>query len=137
MLKAYNYFHECETHDYEYKDFFQKGKKMKIEFCYEEDSEFKMIISGTEFLKADDNKVEFNSLAFATDCFFSKYGGRNFYIDGEDYTTIKEHVKKGSFVIITVESGSGNRLFPTVYVRNEGRDTRIDIYDTYFLRPRR
>ena len=106
---------------------------MKVEFLTDEElgDGRQIIISASEFLKADKDDEEFKSLAFATECLFSWYGGDT-YLYGREYEAIKKMLNKNGFVIITAKKNPRSPqtlpdIYPEVYVLNDGRLKHVDI----------
>ena len=92
---------------------------MKVEFTYDDNNGYQIVILYNEFIKADKDDDEFNSFAYATDCFFTKNGNKGLFIDRADYNEIKKDLKKGEAVIITVLStGNFNEYTAKVFVTN-------------------
>ena len=86
-----------------------------------------LFITEKEFKKAAKNEDEFNSFAFATECFFAYYGLDTF-INAREYETIRQELTAGGAVIITVvEEKYPRNCFPEVYVSNHNRLKSVEI----------
>ena len=73
---------------------------MMVEFI-EQDSGNQLIVSASEFLKADKNREEYASLAMATDAYSALFGIK-YVIYREDYDAIKSWLEKTDTVIFQV-----------------------------------
>ena len=102
---------------------------MKVEFFDNEvygDGSY-VFISANEFNKADKNREEYASFAFATHAFFTMQG-LDCFLDIFQYRQIKKYVKKGGAVIISTQEGSRSRnVLPCVYVSNNNLLKYVDI----------
>ena len=86
-----------------------------------------VFISANEFNKADKNREEYASFAFATHAFFTMQG-LDCFLDIFQYRQIKKYVKKGGAVIISTQEGSRSRnVLPCVYVSNNNLLKYVDI----------
>ena len=88
-----------------------------------------VFITANEFNKADKNREEYASFAFATHAFFTMQG-LDCILDIFQYRQIKKHLEKGGAVIITTKEGTRSRdVLPCVYVSNNNRLKYVDIDD--------
>lgn len=102
---------------------------MKVEFLVNTElgNGTQIIIDAAEFNKAEKNEDEFNSFAFATEAYFSRFGIDTFIREYE-YKYIKRILSKNGSVIISVEQqGYSRRYEPCVYVSNNNRIKYIDL----------
>ena len=102
---------------------------MNVEFLINEalGNGTQLFIPANEFLKAYNDRNEFDSFRLATECYFSRFG-LNAYFGIKEYNTIKPHVDKNGAVIITViEERYPIRIIAEVYVSNNNKLKKIDI----------
>ena len=87
-----------------------------------------IFIEASEFMKAKKDDGEFDSFAFATNALFSFYG-RDDFIHRDEYEKILQTLDKNGAVIITViEEKYPRRVFPEVYVSNNNRLKRVELF---------
>ena len=101
---------------------------MKVEFYVNEilNDGRQIFIEESEFKKAKNKKEEFNSFAFATNCFFSFYGIDD-YISKDEYEVILKELQKDGKVIITMKEERYRNYNLEVYVSNHDRLKKIDL----------
>lgn len=104
---------------------------MKVEFLIgtEINDGRQIFIQESEFKKAKNNKEEFESFAFATNCLFAFYGYPEDFIDKNEYDIIFDKLEKGGAVIITiVEEKYPRRLYLEIFVSNNNKIKKIDLF---------
>ena len=103
---------------------------MKVEFLIntEINDGRQIFIEASEFIKAQKDDEEFDSFAFATHAFFLFYGSDDF-IGRDEYEKILRVLDKNGAVIITVvEEKYSRRILPEVYVSNNNRLRKVDLF---------
>lgn len=103
---------------------------MKVEFIVNTDINdgSQIFIQESEFIKAKNNKEEYNSFAFATNCLFAFYGCPNDFIDPNEYEKILSALEKGGAVIITiVEERYPRNIYPVVFVSNNNKLKKVEL----------
>ena len=97
---------------------------MMVEFI-EQDSGNQLIVSASEFLKADKNREEYASLAMATDAYSALFGIK-YVIYREDYDAIKSWLEKTDTVIFQVcEAHYGHTKWCEAYVLHGARLRKV------------
>lgn len=97
---------------------------MMVEFI-EQDSGNQLIVSASEFLKADKNREEYASLAMATDAYSALFGIK-YVIYREDYDAIKSWLEKTDTVIFQVcEARYGHTKWCEAYVLHGARLRKV------------
>lgn len=76
---------------------------MKVEFLVDELNGTELVVSASEFLKAKDDDLEFQSLEYATEAFCNLFciSGS---ISREEYNLVVKYLKRGSAVIFLVKN---------------------------------
>ena len=103
---------------------------MKVEFLrnkYINDGQ-QIFIQESEFKKAKNNKEEYESFAFATNCLFAYYDCHDDFIRENEYEKILSKLDKGGAVIITiVEERYPKRIYPEVFVSNNNNLEKVEL----------
>ena len=97
---------------------------MMVEFI-EQDSGNQLIVSASEFLKADKNSEEYASLAMATDAYSALFG-IEYIIPRNEYDAVKSWLGKTGTVIFQVcDARYGNGRWCEVYVLQGARLRKV------------
>lgn len=105
---------------------------MKVEYSFYAENP-SLVIKGSDFLKALDDKEEFLLLEVAIDGFASHYDVTSHFDDAVNEVIKQWLTKTGEVIYTTKERWVGNRLsniWCEVYVRNGSRITEIVVSDT-------
>lgn len=105
---------------------------MKVEFIYDYELSIggALFIDGGEFLKADKDDDEMDSMYFAIDAFTRLSGIREKSIfQLEDYEYLKKYVTKTSAVILSIDKYKGRKILE-IYISEKNKMRRaISIVD--------
>lgn len=104
---------------------------MKVEFLIETEINDgrQIFIQEAEFKKAKNNDEEFGSFAFATNCLFALYGCPDEFISKDEYGIILDKLEKtGAVIISIVKEKYPRRVYPKVFVSNNNRLKKIDLF---------
>ena len=103
---------------------------MKVEFLVNTDINDgrQIFIQEAEFKKAKNDKEEYNSFAFSTNCLFAFYVLSEDFIRPDEYEKILSALEKGGAVITTVvEEKYPRRVYPKVFVSNNNKLKRVQL----------
>lgn len=97
---------------------------MMVEFI-EQDTGNQLIVTASEFLKADKDQDEYASLAMATDAYSALFGIR-YIIHRDEYDAVKSWLRKNDIVVFQVcEACYGRNKWCEVYVLQNARHRRV------------
>lgn len=90
---------------------------MRVEFIRDEEGK-KLIVSESEFIRAEKDEDEMDSLLLATEA-YAALNDVEFFFSSYEYTAAKCYLEKSGIVVFHIcESRYGRRRWGEVYIRN-------------------
>lgn len=98
---------------------------MKVEFLDSDVLGPELFVSASEFLKAEKNNTEYESLAHATEAFANLFGV-DYHISEEEYNAVISQMEKTGAVIFTIgEDKYPTRRWCEIYVSNNNQPQKV------------
>lgn len=102
---------------------------MKVEFLESDILGVELFISASDFLKAEKNEKEYDSLVHATEAFANLFG-IEYHISTDEYRTVVSCLDKNSAVIFTIgESQYPTRRWCEILISNNNQLQKIAFED--------